>query len=342
MADLNTQELMAQLLRRQQQGQAFQGANADAHQYDQLAAVTQMANNPGMAAAAKLSAMNAQNQYKPLSLGPEGFALPASGEFVASPMHEDKLAEDRLLRRTLAQQMTDWREQEIQRKRDRDISEDARKRDAVDANGVLKMSVAATMSGRANDAAQLRQDRFDNLKNQQQQHNVQQFGEKLNKYGMPQIADAVSGINSMMEVPQGSLAGVGYGAKTLAAIPGISDITVGEQGKANRATIQKLVNAMTLTEAGKAVTKNEEARQAIVNMSANNYNEKDFRNAWENVIRPAIENVRANAHKSFSPSVVEDYVNNAPGGFDPRQSFIPQKSLGLNLPPGFKLIGPAP
>jgi len=190
--------------------------------------------------------------------------------------------------------------------------------------GELAAGRASDAAGRAADAATLRQERFDNLKSQQQQHNVRQFSEGLKKNGIPQIADAVSEVNKMLDVPVGQLQGVGYGKKLLSQIPGVSDWTVGEQGKANRSIIQRLENALMLTEAGKAVTKNEEVRQAIANMANNVYNEKDFRNAWIKTIRPALENVRLNVHRSADPSVIEDYVKNGEGEFDPRNSFIPK------------------
>lgn len=352
---MTPQEVMSQALRRQQQSQMLRGANTNAHQYDQLSSIMQMANNPGAAAAAKMSAESAQNQYKPVQMGQQGFALPASGEYASSPMYEDEQTSQRLLRKTLADQTVEARAQEtqrrsdadisrdardrelrgaeIQRKSDRDISEDSRKRDAVDANTTLKMSIAAMMAGRnsdaqqrAQDAADLRKEKFTNLQAQQQQKNVQQFGSVVHKNGLDSIADAVTSVNSMLEKP--NLPGIGYGQKTLSGIPLVSDWTVGEEGKSNRSTVQKLVNAMMLTESGKAVTKSEEVRQALANMANDNYSAKDFRNAWEKTIRPALENVRANVHRSFDPSVIQDYVGNSGGGFDPRQSFIPKKADG--------------
>jgi hypothetical protein len=332
---LQRQQMEAQLLRRRQQEQMMQSANAQAHQFDPMAAIAQMANNPGAAAAAKMAATQAQNQYKPLPMGSQGFAIPGTGDFISSPMYEDERNATRLQQTQLARDARDSREQTARegrmlRETLATTAEEGKNTRAEDSNllrrtlGELAAGRASDAAGRAADAATLRQERFDNLKSQQQQHNVRQFSEGLRKSGIPQIADAVSEVNKMLDVPVGQLQGVGYGKKLLSQIPGVSDWTVGEQGKANRSIIQRLENALMLTEAGKAVTKNEEVRQAIANMANNVYNEKDFRNAWIKTIRPALENVRLNVHRSADPSVIEDYVKNGEGEFDPRNSFIPK------------------
>lgn len=84
------QQLVAQALRRSNGAASLQQANANANRFSQLAAISQMANNQGIANAAELANKNAQAQYKPLSLGQMGFALPSSGEFVESPMYRDE------------------------------------------------------------------------------------------------------------------------------------------------------------------------------------------------------------------------------------------------------------
>ena len=102
--------LTAQILRRRQQSEAMQQANAQANRFNNLAAITQMANNPGAANAAASAQKSAQAQYKPQSLGMQGFALPASGEFVSSPMYEEEQGARREEKRTILRETLGSRE----------------------------------------------------------------------------------------------------------------------------------------------------------------------------------------------------------------------------------------
>jgi hypothetical protein len=201
-----------------------------------------------------------------------------------------------------------------------------------------------TMMGNARQAAEearqerlaIQRERLANTVAQQNQADVTKFGGTLTKNGLPQIANAVSDIHEMLDKPEGTLAGIGYGKETLSKIPIISDLTVGEEGKANRSKVQRLINALTLTEAGKAVTKQEGVRQAIANMASDNYSEKDFRNAMEKTILPALENTRSNVMKSTDPSIVDQYIKNDDSGYNPRKSFLRGRGVtagGIVTPP---------
>lgn len=78
------QQLLAQAVRAKQ----LLGENSQqANRFGTLSAVAQLANNPAVAQAAMQAHKNAQAQYDTQSLGQQGFALPASGEFVESPMY---------------------------------------------------------------------------------------------------------------------------------------------------------------------------------------------------------------------------------------------------------------
>lgn len=79
------QQLMAQALRAKQ----LLGENAQrANRFGTLSAVAQLANNPAVAQAAMFADKNARAQYDTQSLGQQGLALPAAGEFVESPIYQ--------------------------------------------------------------------------------------------------------------------------------------------------------------------------------------------------------------------------------------------------------------
>lgn len=118
------QKAAALLLRRQQQAGSLRGANQAANRFNTLAAVTAMSNNEGAAQAAQLAARNAQSQNKPISLGAQGFALPSTGEFISSPMYEDEREAVRQATRTAAAEKTaaarEAMERRLEYQRDRD------------------------------------------------------------------------------------------------------------------------------------------------------------------------------------------------------------------------------
>lgn len=87
---MTEQELLEQETRRAQQSGALRQSVAQANKFNTLAAVAQMANNPGAAKASALIQSLQQARYKPVSLGQAGFALPESGEFIESPMYVDE------------------------------------------------------------------------------------------------------------------------------------------------------------------------------------------------------------------------------------------------------------
>lgn len=83
------QKVQAMLLRKQSQ-ERLRAANEEANKYNTLAAVSQMANNKGLAGATEMMAKNQQAQHKPINLGQMGFAMPGTGDFISSPMYEDE------------------------------------------------------------------------------------------------------------------------------------------------------------------------------------------------------------------------------------------------------------
>lgn len=107
------QIMLASLLRGRQ---ALSQASQRASQFDNMAAITQMANNPGAAAAAQMAAKSAQGRYSPQQMGNQGFMLPDSGDFVESPMFvQDKMAQRGLARQQQADRLAQQQEMLQQR-----------------------------------------------------------------------------------------------------------------------------------------------------------------------------------------------------------------------------------
>lgn len=152
--------IQAQALRRQQFGDRLQQANQQAGRFNNLAAITQMANNPAAAAAAAAAQRNAQT-LRPVQMGNQGFMLPGSGEFVASPIYEDEKQADRdnrraVLRETLASREALAREAE-QGRNDRAEDQAQLRRELAAQQRALAMTLAGLRQG-GSSPAQVRAD----------------------------------------------------------------------------------------------------------------------------------------------------------------------------------------
>jgi hypothetical protein len=323
--------LAARLRGQEQMTDMMQRASTQGQGLDLLNFASQNANNPALAGSVGLLTKARQAQYTPQRLD-KGVYVPATGEYQESPGVADEKEADRDNRRLTAIGLLTSRAYQA------DQALEGKRLMA----SVLGQSRAAADEARAA-RLELQRERLANTVSQANQRDVTQFGGTLTKNGVPQIAQAVYDIHDLLAKPEGSIAGVGYGQKTLSQVPWLSDLTIGEEGKANRATIQRLRNALTLTEAGKAVTKQEDVRQALVAMDGDNYTEKDFRNAMNKVILPALENVRSNVLKQTDPSIVDQYMRNDDSGFNPRKSFLPGKGTfvgGTVTPPSVPAMVP--
>ena len=82
--------------------------------------------------------------------------------------------------------------------------------------------------------------------------------------------------------------GVGYGSDISIMGLDVSGLAMGEEGKANRSMVKNVANELLRLASGQAVTVNEAQRQQLSNMASGNYSERDFLNAWENVILPKV------------------------------------------------------
>lgn len=152
MSPMERQRMEAQLLRRRQAGAALEDANRQGNQFNNMAAIANMANNPGVVDAAGMAAKNAQARFKPIQMGNQGFTIPATGEFVASPIYED---EQRAARQARADQARSTADAAMERAR----MEEAGRRDRADQRNALGMVMAEIARIRADQAGAARADK---------------------------------------------------------------------------------------------------------------------------------------------------------------------------------------
>lgn len=147
--------MTAQLLRRQQGTDALAEASRQGNRFNSVAAIAQMANNQGAARAAEMAAGNAQRQFKPVQMGNQGFMLPNSGEFIRSPMFEEEQAAARDSKRSLLEETLRARAEQAR------MLEDGRNARAEDANALRAMLASQSGQLRLTIAEMARQARLD-------------------------------------------------------------------------------------------------------------------------------------------------------------------------------------
>ena len=116
--------------------------------------------------------------------------------------------------------------------------------------------------------------------------------------------------------------GVGYGTDINIMGFDVSGPLIGEEGKANRSMVKNVANELLRLASGQAVTLNEAQRQQLANMASGSYSERDFLNAWENVILPKVNEAVANVGGGYSQQVKDRYGSQG-GRIDFNKPFEP-------------------
>lgn len=119
-----------------------------------------------------------------------------------------------------------------------------------------------------------------------------------------------------------NIPGIGYGSDINLLGLDVSGLAMGEEGKANRSLVKNVANELLRLASGQAVTLSETQRSLLANMSGGNYSERDFLNAWENVIVPKVNEAVANVGAGYSQDVKDRYGNQG-GRIDFNRPFVP-------------------
>lgn len=106
-----------------------------------------------------------------------------------------------------------------------------------------------------------------------------------------------------------SIPGIGYGSHLSLGPLDISGRFIGEEGRANRAMAQNVLNQLIRTDAGQAVSLQEGERQKLATMLGGNFSEQDFVNAWNKIIVPRVNETISNLGAGFTPEVKQRYRN---------------------------------
>lgn len=104
-----------------------------------------------------------------------------------------------------------------------------------------------------------------------------------------------------------SIPGIGFGSHISLGPIDVSGRFIGEEGRANRAMAQNVLNQLIRTDAGQAVSLQEGERQKLATMLGGNFSERDFVNAWNKIIVPRVNETIANLGAGYSPEVRQRY-----------------------------------
>jgi hypothetical protein len=307
----------ADILRNQRRGEesaALRTANQNAGRMDLLAAASQMAANPGAAAAAKMSAGSQREQFSPVQMGQQGFMLPNEGQFVESPMFADEKREARASRLQAAVIAADERKARDQERRDlqqqmhRDrmsaaerAAEDRRERH-LESMG-LRRALAAMAGGNAADRARSREERDTD-------NSVRRLGETLEKAGIPELEQALGSVRGVL-TEYTSLPGYG---RVMSMAP---DFALSDEAQQIRSNMQMAANIILKSRSGAAVTTQESQRFLREVALGKGMSEAALRNGWNNVFE-AIEGKKQNLLSTVPDNILEVYNSRSPVRFDRR------------------------
>jgi hypothetical protein len=274
-------------------------ANARANKLNTLAAVAQMANNPGAAAAAKMAQAQQYKQFAPEKMGQMGYALPGSGDFVESPVYKQEKqatrdAKDALLVQSL-QARKDLRAQQ----------EEGLNQRAADANALrqtlAQMSISARAANRVDPAIKAEEKR-----NKDIETGVTKFAGTLEKAGIPELESALTTAEARLSKHKmGELPGYG---RFEGAIP---DWAASNEQQMSRSDMQQAANILLKARSGAAVTDPEQQRFLREVASGKGMSEEAMRHGWAN-LRQSFEAKKANLTSGVSDAVLGEYNNRSP------------------------------
>ena len=318
------QAILAETLRGQA---ALKQNSANQQKYSNLAAISQMANNPGLAKAAEMANVLRQKQYSPNQIGNQGFALPGSGEFVSSPMFLQEQATARAQQRGLAadRQQTGMELQaqrlqaakELQAQRDQAALE--RSREA----GALRATIAAM--GRGNAAADAANKAAEKA-SKDLDTGVARFSGTIEKAAASEFNAALDIVDATLSAYEpGKLPGFG---RIEGAVP---NMFLGDEAQKTRSNMQQAANILLKARSGAAVTNPEMLRFLTEVAQGAGMSEDAMRNGWDNVRRTFGGRVQ-NLLTGASPEVYDEYLKR--GGTDLRPRVVKEGKTAPNAAGG--------
>jgi hypothetical protein len=230
-------------------------ARQNANQYGDLAVIAQLSNNPALANAANMLDKRAQAQYTPEKLGTQGFVIPGTGEFVASPMYHDEKRAAQIEKMFQFQQLQEELNRRAAEAEQGRADRAAAQRQTAELGLSLKAAIANQATTEKKYEADLRAASKSATDEKTLNKNVTNLTTALNKAQQPQLEEAISNIEAVLKkYPEGELPGVG---RFESRKPSMFQTDEEQQVQAD---IQGPMNIMTAMRSGMAVSDQEMKR----------------------------------------------------------------------------------
>jgi len=288
----------------------LRAAGQRANRHNNLAAVAQMANNPGIAKAAMLAQKNAQAEAAPVQMGNQGFMLPDQGEFVDSPMYTEQKQADRQSRAAALRASLEARREQTR------LMEEGRNERAGQSNELRRLL--------AQQAEQGRQDRLSQSlalrellagKKSEEKAAAPQFKEadiqKLSAFAdkkqlprlLPQARQLLKAIEAAGDK---DIPGLTSTDQMLVRAPGGTRL-LSKDAIDNHTALQGILNALTRADAGLSQTQGEVVRQALETLNSVPASSQVRAQVLKKHILPILEQQRSAVLGSASPAALAEY-----------------------------------
>lgn len=341
----------------------LRAAGQRANRHNDLAAIAQMAGNPGIAKAALLAQKNAQAEASPVQMGQQGFMLPDQGEFVESPMYAENKRADRDLRKDSLRAQLDARREAL-------ATQEQGKNERADVLATLRAQGQADQREYRNQTLALREllgrreleSRAEReaakiaakeAKPEFKEDDIRKLGAFADKKQLPRLLPQARQLLAAIETAgdKGEVDGLGTKDQLLLRAPGGTRM-MSKGAVDNHTAYQGILNALTRADAGLSQTQGEVVRQALETLNHPLTSGKTRAQVLKDHIIPILEQQRGAVLGTASPAALAEYRR--------RQELVqgdtawldtlgptkapPKKAVpaGLNLPPGFTFIGEAP
>jgi hypothetical protein len=345
------QTLAAQALR----AKMLLGENSQQqNKFSTLAAASHLFNNPALAQAAQAAHQAQRQRYAPLAASAQGVMLP-DGEVAQSPLYSGERMEMRNQQRTMAEAQVAARaeQQAAQLAAQREMQAErleAQRQRAAEANA-LRMTIASMRNsgGSGGGSAATEKPADPGFK----ETDIQKLAQFADKKQLPRLGSQARQLFTQLEAMGDKTPGFSASEQLLQRTP-FGDRVLSKEALDNMAAINGIYNAFTRADAGLSQTLGETQRQALEMFNSPSTSAKTRAQIFRTHIIPLIDQAKGSALGSANPAALAEYrkrqeaLGAATDWMDvlapakPAQAAPQAVPPGLQLPPGFKLIGPAP
>jgi hypothetical protein len=319
------------------------------NKFSTLAAASHLFNNPALAQAAQAAHQAQRQKHTPLSASAQGVMLP-DGEVVQSPAYSGERMEMRNQQRSMAEAQVQARaeQQAAQIEAQKEMLRERLGAQAQqgEQNRMLRMAIASMRGGGGSVAEKPPAPEF-------KEADIQKLAQFADKKQLPRLGSQARQLFIQLEQMGDKTPGFSASEQLLQRTP-FGDRVLSKEALDNMSAINGIYNAFTRADAGLSQTLGETQRQALEMFNSPSTSARTRAQIFKAHIIPLIDQAKGGVFGSANPAALAEYrrrqeslgapvewmdiLSPANKAQQPAQT----APAGLQLPPGFKLIGPAP